>query len=107
MVKGEEKAEYERVWFERVGTVEQVTSDPLASAVSSQSPSCTLVLPSPPPVVSPPSPPPVVEADVIINVPLVDDNLQSAISLQTNIPISGFQFDVVDSQSNPANIESE
>ena len=82
----------------------QVTSDPSALAVSSQSPVCAVVVDSPPPALSPP---PVAVADVTIDVPLVDDNLQSAISIQTNVPISGFQFDVVDNNLNAASIDSE
>ena len=89
------------------GGLTQVTSNPAAEAVSSQSPVCNVqVGPSPPLPPSPP-PPPVVVADVIVDVPLVDDNLQSAISVQTNVPIAGFQFDVVDNNLNPVSIASE
>ena len=83
----------------------QVATDPLGEAVSTQSPTCSLILPSPPAVFPPPSPPP--PGDVVISVSLVDDNLQSVISLTTNVPIAGFQFDVVDSKLNPVIAASE
>ena len=86
----------ERNTLSRCGLI-QVTSNPAAMAVSSQSPTCTITL-------SPPSPP---VADVIVDVPLVDANLQSAISVQTSVPIAGFQFDVVDNNLNPVSIASE
>ena len=84
------------------GGLIQVTSDPAAAAVPSQSPTCAGTI-NPP---LPPSPP-IILADVIVDVPLVDANLQSAISVQTNVPIAGFQFDVVDNNLNPVSIASE
>ena len=89
------------------GGLIQVTSNPAAEAVSSQSPVCDVQVDPSPPLPPSPSPPPIVVADVIVDVSLVDDNLQSTISIQTNVLISGFQFDVVDNNLNPVSIASE
>ena len=89
------------------GGLIQVTSNPAAEAVPSQSPVCDVQVDPSPPLPPSPSPPPIVVADVIIDVSLVDDNLQSTISIQTNVLISGFEFDVVDNNLNPVSIASE
>lgn len=83
----------------------QVVTNPFGEPVPTQSPVCALVLPFSPVAFSPPPPPP--PADVIIDVPLVDENLQAAISAQSSVPIAGFQFDVVDNGFNPVTIDSE
>ena len=80
------------------GDVMQASTQPSGEVASSQSPECTLV-PSPLPPTPPPSPPslpPGFTSEITFDVPLVNSDLQSAISVVSLIPIASFQFDIVD-----------
>lgn len=86
----------------------QVALDNSKATLSTEDSTCALNVPA---AVEPPHPPslpgagsPIAITGTTISIALVDKSLKAAVSVQTDKPITGFQFDVVDSSGNAVSI---